>query len=81
MSGHVPPPTAADRTSQPPKRRAAGLWPASSLAATSARVAVELFTGQRTVEAHLSWAYRKLAVLSRTELCRLLDSPGPPQVL
>jgi DNA-binding CsgD family transcriptional regulator len=82
VSGHVPPPTAADNYLTAAKRRVAGLWPASSLTATNARVAVELFTGQRTFEAHLSWAYRKLVVLSRrrTELCRLLVSPGPPQV-
>jgi hypothetical protein len=64
VSGHVPPPTAADNYLTAAKRRVADLWPASSLTATNARVAVELFTGQRTFEAHLSWAYRKLVVLS-----------------
>lgn len=44
---------------------------------TNAEIAVELFMAQRTVEAHLSRVYRKLAVRSRTELCRILVSPGP----
>ncbi len=41
----------------------------------NAEIAAELFMGQRTVEAHLSRVYRKLAVRSRTELCRILMSP------
>ena len=43
----------------------------------NAEIAAELFMGQRTVEAHLSRVYRKLAVRSRTELCRILISPNP----
>ena len=46
---------------------------------TNAEVAAELFMGQRTVEAHLSRVYRKLGVRSRTELCRMLTSPGSPR--
>ena len=45
---------------------------------TNPEIAAELFMGQRTVEAHLYRAYRKLGVRSRTELCRLLVSPDPP---
>ena len=41
----------------------------------NAEIAAELFMGQRTVEAHLFRVYRKLAVRSRTELCRVLVSP------
>jgi hypothetical protein len=49
----------------PHSRQAAGGRPVAGLVvdATNARVAVELFTGQRTFEAHLFWAYRKLVVL------------------
>lgn len=43
---------------------------------TNAEIAAELFMGQRTVEAHLSRAYHKLGVRSRTELCRVLVFPG-----
>ena len=46
---------------------------------TNSEVAAELFMGLRTVEAHLSRMYRKLSVRSRTELCRMLTSPGPPR--
>ncbi len=46
---------------------------------TNAETAAELFTGQRTVEAHLSRACRKLGVRSRTELCRTLVSLAPPR--
>jgi len=42
---------------------------------TNAEIAAELFMGQRTVEAHLYRAYRKLGVRSRTELCRMLVAP------
>jgi DNA-binding CsgD family transcriptional regulator len=42
---------------------------------TNTEIAAELFMGQRTVEAHLYRAYRKLGVRSRTELCRMLVSP------
>jgi DNA-binding CsgD family transcriptional regulator len=44
---------------------------------TNAEIAVELFMGRRTVEAHLSRVYQKLRVRSRTELCRLLLSRTP----
>ena len=44
---------------------------------TNPEIAAELFMGRRTVEAHLSRVYRKLSVRSRTELCRMLISPGP----
>jgi DNA-binding CsgD family transcriptional regulator len=44
---------------------------------TNAEIAAELFMGQRTVEAHLYRAYRKLGVRSRTELCRVLVTPDP----
>jgi DNA-binding CsgD family transcriptional regulator len=43
---------------------------------TNPEIAAELFMGQRTVEAHLYRAYRKLGVRSRTELCRMLLSPA-----
>ena len=46
---------------------------------TNAEVAAGLFMGLRTVEAHLSRVYRKLGVRSRTELCRMLTSTGPPR--
>jgi DNA-binding CsgD family transcriptional regulator len=42
---------------------------------TNAEIAAELFMGQRTAEAHLYRAYRKLGVRSRTELCRMLVAP------
>ncbi len=45
---------------------------------TNAEIAVELFMGRRTVEAHLSRVYQKLSVRSRTELCRLLLAHSPP---
>ena len=48
---------------------------------TNPEIAAELFMGRRTVEAHLSRVYRKLGVRSRTELCRMLISNGPPQDL
>lgn len=44
---------------------------------TNAEIAAELFMGQRTVEAHLSRAYRKFGVRSRTELCQKLPRPSP----
>lgn len=73
MSGHVPSSTALGCAA---KRWVAGLV-AGRYQRSGRR---ELFTGQQTFEAHLSWAYRKLVVLSRTELRQLLVSPGPPQV-
>ena len=45
---------------------------------TNAQVAAELFMGRRTVESHLTRIYQKLSVHSRTELCRLLSTSGPP---
>jgi DNA-binding CsgD family transcriptional regulator len=46
---------------------------------TNPEIATALFMGQRTVEAHLSRVFRKLGVRSRTELCRALILPDPPQ--
>jgi DNA-binding CsgD family transcriptional regulator len=43
---------------------------------SNAQVAAELFMGRRTVESHLTRIYQKLEVHSRTELCRLLSTPG-----
>lgn len=43
---------------------------------TNAEVAAELYMALRTVEAHLSRAYRKLGVRSRTELARVLTRGG-----
>ena len=37
---------------------------------TNTEIAAQMFMGRRTVEAHLSRVYQKLAVRSRTELCR-----------
>ena len=46
---------------------------------TNAEIAAVLFMGRRTVEAHLTRVYHKLSVRSRTELCRMLTSLGPPR--
>jgi DNA-binding NarL/FixJ family response regulator len=43
---------------------------------TTREIATTLFTGVRTVEAHLQHAYRKLGVRSRVELTRLLGERG-----
>jgi DNA-binding CsgD family transcriptional regulator len=43
----------------------------------NAEAAAALFISRKTVEAHLTRAYRKLGVRSRTELARLLASSGP----
>ena len=45
---------------------------------TNREVAVELYMGLRTVEAHLSAVYRKLGVRSRSELARAWASGLPP---
>jgi DNA-binding CsgD family transcriptional regulator len=42
---------------------------------TNREVAATLVVGERTVETHLSHAYAKLGVRSRTELARVLSSP------
>jgi DNA-binding CsgD family transcriptional regulator len=50
-----------------------------ALAATGARnidIADELFLSVKTVEAHLSRAYRKLGLRNRTELARAIATPG-----
>jgi DNA-binding CsgD family transcriptional regulator len=43
---------------------------------TNREIAVALFLGQRTVATHLTHAYAKLGVRSRTELVRALDAPS-----
>jgi DNA-binding NarL/FixJ family response regulator len=59
----------------PAERQVASLVAAGR---TNREVATELYMGLRTVEAHLSAAYRKLGVRSRTELTRVwTDRPGP----
>ena len=64
------------------ERQVAGLVAAGH---TNREVAIELYMGLRTVEAHLSAVYRKLGVRSRSELARAWASglpppadPGPP---
>ncbi len=46
---------------------------------TNSEIAAALFMGRRTVEAHLSRVYRKLAVRSRTELCRTVLADRPQE--
>jgi DNA-binding CsgD family transcriptional regulator len=67
-------PPEAGRTLTAAEQRVADLVAAGQ---TNAEIAVELFMGRRTVEAHLSRIYQKLRVRSRTELCRLLLSRTP----
>ena len=57
------------------ERQVAGLVAAGH---TNREVAVELYMGLRTVEAHLSAVYRKLGVRSRSELARAWASGLPP---
>ena len=73
---HTPPRSGAGPVLTAAEQRVADLVAAGR---TNAEIAAELFMGQRTVEAHLSRVYRKLAVRSRTELCRILVSPSPPR--
>jgi DNA-binding NarL/FixJ family response regulator len=49
----------------------------AALGLTNSEIAGRLFMAQRTVEAHLSRAYRKLGVATRTELARLHLGAGP----
>jgi DNA-binding NarL/FixJ family response regulator len=46
---------------------------------TNREVAAELYLGLRTVEAHLSAAYRKLGVRSRSELTRAWTQRPDPE--
>ncbi len=46
--------------------------------ATNREVATALFVSPKTIEAHLSRAYAKLGVRSRTELARVLPADGTP---
>ena len=46
--------------------------------ATNREAAAQLFLSPRTVEAHLSSAYRKLGARSRTELVRMFANEMPP---
>jgi len=45
--------------------------------ATNREAAAQLFLSPRTVEAHLSRAYRKLGARSRTELVRMFANEMP----
>ena len=48
--------------------------------ATNAEAAAQLFLSPKTIEYHLSNAYRKLGIRSRAELVRAVLSPRPAAV-
>jgi DNA-binding NarL/FixJ family response regulator len=62
----------------PGERRVAA---AAASGATNRAIAQDLFVSLRTVETHLTSAYRKLDISSRSELAVLIDeAPGPDSV-
>ncbi|MCW3003457.1 MAG: transcriptional regulator, LuxR family, partial [Conexibacter sp.] len=57
------------------ERRVADL---AAAGATTRQIATELAVSPKTVETHLTRAYRKLGVRSRPELPDALAGPSPP---
>jgi DNA-binding CsgD family transcriptional regulator len=47
----------------------------ADLAATNRQIAQQLYVTPKTVEVHLSSAYRKLGITIRTQLTQALNSP------
>jgi DNA-binding CsgD family transcriptional regulator len=76
--GRPRPPLATGREAlTPSERRVADLAAEGS---SNREIAQALFVTLKTVEMHLSNAYRKLDISSRTELAAALNAPGEPEI-